>query len=165
MKRQKKKFEKPLRPWSKVGIDTEKKLKRDYGLRRKKEIWRSESILRNYRRLARNLAAKRDKEKEKILLGKLTNMGLIKPEASLDNVLALSIENILERRLQTLVFKKGLAHSPKQARQYIVHGHIALDGRRVRWPSIIVPLSDDGKISFYEKSKIRLGEKVETKKS
>jgi len=165
MKRQKKKYEKPLRPWDKVGIETEKKLKKDYGLRRKKEIWRAESILRNYRRIARSLAAKRDKEREKILLEKLINLGLIKPESSLDNVLALNIENILERRLQTLVFRKGLAHSTKQARQYIIHGHISLDGRRVRWPSTLVPLSDEGKISFYERSKIRLGEKVETKKS
>jgi small subunit ribosomal protein S4 len=165
MKRQKKKYEKPLRPWDKVGIETEKKLKQDYGLRRKKEIWRAESILRNYRRLARNLAAKRDKEKEKILLDKLVKIGLIKPDASLDNALALTIENILERRLQTLVFRRGLAHSAKQARQLIVHGHIALDGRRVRWPSVLVPLSEEGKISFYEKSKMKLGEKVETKKS
>ena len=72
MKRQQKKYEKPLRPWDKGRIETEKKLKQDYGLRRKKEIWRAESILRNYRRLARNLAAKRDKPKEKILLDKLT---------------------------------------------------------------------------------------------
>jgi len=165
MKRQQKKYEKPLRPWDKGRIETEKKLKQDYGLRRKKEIWRAESILRNYRRLARNLAAKRDKPKEKILLDKLVKIGLIKPEASLDNVLALQIESILERRLQTLVFRRGLAHSAKQARQFIIHGHIALDGKRIKWPSTIVPLSEDGKISFYEKSKIRMGEKVEAKNS
>jgi small subunit ribosomal protein S4 len=69
----------------------------------------------------------------------------------------------LERRLQTLVFRKGLAHNINQARQFIVHGHIALDKKRTRWPSMLVPLSEEGKISFYEKSKIRLGEKVETK--
>jgi small subunit ribosomal protein S4 len=163
MKRQKKKFDKPLRPWDRTRIESEKKLKKDYGLRRKKEIWRAESILRNYRRLARGLAAKRDKDKEKILLDKLVKMGLINPNASLDNVLALNVETILERRLQTLVFRRGLAHSISQARQFIIHGHIALDKKRVKWPSLIVPLSEDGKISFYEKSKMRLGEKVETK--
>ena len=165
MKRQQKKFARPLRPWSRSNIEAEKKIKQDYGLRRKKEIWRAESILRNYRRIARSLAAKRDKEKEKILLDKLLKMGLIKTESSLDNVLALNIENILERRLQTLVFKRGLAHTPKQARQMIVHGHVALDGRRTRWPSVLVPLSEEGKISLYEKSKLKLGEKVETKSS
>lgn len=165
MKRQKKKFEKPLRPWDRGRIEAEKKLKKDYGLRRKKEIWRAESILRNYRRLARNLAAKKDKDKEKILLDKLVKIGLINPNASLDNVLALNVETILERRLQTLVFRRGLAHSINQSRQFITHGHIALDKKRVKWPSLIVPLSEDGKISFYEKSKMRLGEKVETKSS
>jgi small subunit ribosomal protein S4 len=163
VKKQRKKFEKPFKPWDRERRETEKKLLQDYGLRRKHEIWRLESILRNYRRIARSLAAKRNKDKEKILLDKLVKMGLIKPEASLDNVLVLTIENILERRLQTLVFKKGLASSNKQARQFIVHGHIALDGRRVRWPSVLVPISEESKISFYERSKIKLGEKIETK--
>ena len=165
MKRQAKKFEKPLRPWNKTNLEAEKKIKQDYGLRRKKEIWRAESILRNYRRIARSLAAKRDNEKEKILINKLVKMGMIKPESSLDNILALNVENILERRLQTIVFKRGLAHTSKQARQLIVHGHVALDGRRTRWPSLLVPLSEEGKVSLYEKSKLKLGEKVETKSS
>jgi len=155
MKRQKKKFERPKRPWDKVRIEEEKKLIQNYGLRRKKEIWRTESILRNYRRLARGLAAKRDKEKEKILLDKLFRMGLINKDADLDDILALAVENILDRRLQTLVFKKGLAQTVKLSRQYIVHGHIAFDGRRVRWPSMLVPLGGEEKISFYEKSKVK----------
>jgi len=154
MRGQKKKFEKPFRSWDRVRIESEKKLMQNYGLRRKKEIWRSESILRNYRRLARNLAAKKNKGKEKILLDKLVKTGLLNPNASLDNVLALTIENILDRRLQTLVFKRGLANSAKQARQYIIHGHIALEGKRTRWPSMLVPISEESKISFYGKSKI-----------
>ena len=165
MKRQRKKYEKPLRPWDKTGIEIEKKLKKDYGLRRKREIRVAESILRNYRGLARDLAAKKNKEKEKILLDKVVKMGLINPDASLDNVLALTVEKILDRRLQTLVYKKGLCHSLGQARQYIVHGHIAVNGRRIRWPSLLVPLSEESKISFYEKSKIRICEKVEAKSS
>ncbi|MEM5781920.1 MAG: 30S ribosomal protein S4 [Candidatus Aenigmatarchaeota archaeon] len=160
MKRQRKKYEKPLRIWDKERIESEKKLLKEYGLRRKKEIWRMESVLRKYRRIARNLAAKRDKEKEKILLGKLNKLGLLKPDASLDDVLALTVENLLERRLQTLVYRKGLASTIKQARQLIVHGHIALDGRRVRWPSMLIPLADENKIGFYKKE---IGEKVEKK--
>jgi small subunit ribosomal protein S4 len=161
MKRQKRKFERPRKLWSKARIEEEKKIKQTYGLRRKKEIWKAESILRNYRRLARNLAARRDKDKEKILLGKLFRMGLINKEANLDDVLALSIESILDRRLQTLVFKKGIASTTKQARQFIVHGHVAFDGRRVRWPSMLIPLGGEDKISFYEKSKIKQGVKIE----
>jgi small subunit ribosomal protein S4 len=163
MKRQKKKFEKPLRPWDRVRIESDKKIIKDYGLRRKKEIWRAENIVRNYRRLARNLAARRDKEKEKILLDKLFKMGLIAKDASLDNVLALRVEKILERRLQTFVFKKGLASTPRQARQFIVHGHITLDGRRIKWPSVLIQTDEENKIGLHRKSKINTGVKVEKK--
>jgi len=162
MKKSRKKFEKPLRPWDKTRIEEERKIEQDYGLRRKKEIWRIESILRNYRRIARNLAATTDKEKEKILLDKLFKMGLVSKGDDLDDVLALTTEKLLERRLQTLVFKRGLASTPKQARQFIVHGHIAVDGRKVRWPSMLVPLAEENSISFYEKSKVK-GVKIEKK--
>lgn len=155
MKKQKSKFERPRRPWDKVRIEEERKIMQSYGLRRKKEIWRSESILRNYRRLARNLAASGDKEKEKILLGKLFSMGMVSKDASIDDVLGLKLENILDRRFQTVIFKKGLAKSVKQARQYIVHGHVAFEGRRIMWPSMLVPLDGEEKITFYERSKIK----------
>jgi len=155
MKKQKSKFERPRRPWDKVRIEEEKRIIQNYGLRRKKEIWREESILRNYRRLARSLAARRDKEQEKILLDKLFRMGMISKEAGLDDVLVLTVENILDRRFQTIVFKKGLAKNMKQARQYIVHGHIAFEGRRIKWPSMLVPLGGEEKIGLYEKSKLK----------
>jgi len=155
MKKQKSKFERPRRPWDKVRIEEEKRIMQNYGLRRKKEIWREESILRNYRRLARSLAARRDKEQEKILLDKLFRMGMISKEAGLDDVLVLTVENILDRRFQTIVFKKGLAKNMKQARQYIVHGHIAFEGRRIKWPSMLVPLGGEEKIGLYEKSKLK----------
>jgi small subunit ribosomal protein S4 len=157
MRKQSKKFEKPLKPWDKTRIEDEAKLLQNYGLRRKREIWKIQSLLRNYRRIARSLAAKADKEKEKILLDKLFKIGLISKDADLDDVLALTIEKILDRRLQTLVFKKGMCTTMKQARQYIVHGHVAVDGRKVRWPSMIVPLSDESKIRLYENSKIKGG--------
>jgi len=162
MKKQKKKFEKPLRPWDKTRIEEERKIIQNYGLRRKREIWKAESILRNYRRIARNLAAKIDKEKEKILLDKLFRIGLISRDANLDDVLALTIEKLLERRLQTLVFKKGLVSTLKQARQFIVHGHVTVDGRIVKWPSMIISILEENKINLYEKNKIK-GVKVEKK--
>ena len=160
MRGQHKKYEKPLRPWDRTRLEAEKKIKQNYGLRRKKEIWRAESILRNYRRQARNLAAKKDKEKEKVLIDKLVKIGLLNPTADLDDVLALTVEKLLERRLQTLTFKKGIARTAKQARQLIVHGHVAIDGRRVRWPGTIVPISEESKIKFYGKE---VGVKNETK--
>lgn len=157
MRKQSKKFEKPLKPWDKARIDEEAKLLQQYGLRRKREIWKTESVLRNYRRIARDLAAKASKEREKILLDKLFRIGLVGKDANLDDVLALTLEKLLDRRLQTLVYKKGMCTTIKAARQYIVHGHVAVDGRKVRWPSTIIPLSDEDKITFYEKSKIKGG--------
>jgi len=152
MRRLKKKYKKPRKPWDKARIEKEKELMKKYGLRRKREIWRAEAILRNFRRRARELAAKKDKEAEKILLDKLYRLGLLEKNATLDDVLSLTVEDILERRLQTMVFKKNLANTPRHARQLIVHGHIAVDGRRTIYPSFLVTRELEDKISFYKDS-------------
>jgi small subunit ribosomal protein S4 len=148
MRRIKRKFKKPRKPWDKERIEVEKKLMKTYGLRRKREIWKAESILRSFRRRARDLAAKKDKTQEKILLEKLQRLGLLGKNASLDDVLSLTVEDILERRLQTIVFKSNLANTPKHARQLITHGHIAVDGRRTVYPSFLVPKELEKKISL-----------------
>jgi len=155
MKRQHPKFEHPLKPWNRERIQHEKKLLADYGLRRKHEVWRAEGILRNFRQTARQLVASQDKTAEVALLKRLAKLGLIRPESTLDDVLALGIENILERRLQTIINRRGIASTPLQARQFIVHGHIAINGQKVRWPGSLVPVDDEAKISFYDKSKIK----------
>jgi len=146
MRRQRKKYEKPKRPWDKTRIEREKELLKKFGLRRKREIWRAESLLRKYRRLARELAAKKDKEKEKILIEKLARFGILKKNANLDDVLGLTVEDILNRRLQTIVFKKGLANTIKHARQLIVHGHITINNRKIVYPSYLVPKEEEDKI-------------------
>jgi len=156
MRKLKKKYKRPKRPWDKARIEEEKKLMEKYGLRRKREIWRAKEILRKFRRRARRLAAERDKEKEKILLDKLYRMGLLEKDATLDDVLSLTVEDILDRRLQTLVYKLGLARTPKQARQFIVHGHIAFEGRRTVYPSLLVPRGKEKEISFYGKPLIEV---------
>ncbi len=153
MRRLRRKYEKPKRPWDKERIEEEKKLMKEYGLRRKKEIWRAEAILRKYRRMARDLIAKRDKEKEKILIQKLNRMGVLQANASLDDVLSLTVRDILERRLQTIVYRKGLANTIKQARQFIVHGHVRINGRKVIFPSYLVPKEEEDKIEVTLKVK------------
>lgn len=156
MRKIRKKFKKPRAPWDKERMDKEDELMKIFGLRRKHEIWKVESILRSFRRRARDLAAKRDKDQEKILLDKLHKMGLLGKNASLDDVLSLTTENLLERRLQTLVFKKNLANTPKQARQLITHGHIAIEGRRIVYPGFIVPIESEKEISYYKGSSIKI---------
>lgn len=164
MKYQKKKFRRPLKPWSAVRIEHDAKLLLDYGLRRKHELLRAEAILRNFREHARQLGALKDKKQERVLLEKLHKLGLIEKSAILDDVLALTVENLLNRRLQTIIFKKGIAATSKQARQFIVHGHIALSGKRIRWPGMLVPQDEEKNISFYPKSKIKELQAFEGKK-
>lgn len=153
MKRQRKKYERPRRPWDKERILKEKTLLKTFGLRRKKEIWITEALLRKYRRMARELAAKKDKEKERILIKKLIKLGLLEEGAGLDDVLSLTPENILERRLQTIVFRKGLANTPKQARQFIVHGKILLNNRKITYPSYLVTKEEEDKINIMQSTK------------
>lgn len=146
MKRQRKKYERPKKMWDKERIESEKELLKNFGLRKKREIWRAQSLLRKYRRMARELAARKDKEKEKVLVEKLVKLGLLPEKSSLDDVLGLTVENILERRIQTIILRKGLATTPKQARQLIIHGKVILNGRKIVYPSYFVERKEEGKI-------------------
>ena len=145
-KKQRKKYESPKKLWNKKRIETDKKTLEDFGLRRKHEIWRAESILRDFRRRARELQASQDEEKKKALFDKLNKLGL--RTSKLDDVLSFRLEDILSRRLQTYVYKKGLANTQKHARQLIVHGHILVNDRKMKWPSYLVRSSDEQNISL-----------------
>ncbi len=145
MRRLRKKYEMPRRPWDKERIEEEKSIMKEYGLKRKKELWRSEAILRKWRRIAKGLIGKRDEKKEKELIQKLNVLGILNG-GSLDDILGLTVRNILERRLQTIIFRKGLANSPKHARQLIVHGHVKVSGRKILYPSYLVKKEEEDKI-------------------
>lgn len=145
-RKQRKSYDTPSHPWRKDRIEKEKELVRKYGLKNKRDIWKAESKLRNIRRIARNLLgshSEQTKREEEQLMAKLQKLGLLKGEADLDSVLGLNIEDILERRLQSLVHRKGLARSPKHARQLVVHGHIRVGGRRIKSPSYLVPVEQE----------------------
>jgi small subunit ribosomal protein S4 len=135
-----------LRLFDKDRIERERELLKKYGLKNKREIWRAETLLRNFRRLARRLAARKDEKVEKELLNKLARLGILPENATLDDVLKLTVEDILNRRLQTVITKMGLANTVKQARQMIVHGHIQIENRRVVFPSYLVPKGEESKI-------------------
>ncbi len=148
MKRFRKKYKRPRKPWDKALLEEERKIMIEFGLRRKKELWRAKEELRKYRRMARELNARRDKEKEKILIQKLYRIGLLpSTSATLDDVLSLTVRDLLGRRLQTIVYKKGLANTIKQARQFIVHGHVRINGRRIVYPSYLVRREEEDKIT------------------
>ena len=138
--------------WNANLIAEDKKILEEFGLRRKGEIWKAKSILRGFRRRARELTALKDTKKEKELIGKLVQLGMLKENATLDDVLSLNLQSILNRRLQTLVFKKGIAKTPNQARQMIVHGHIEVEGKTVSFPSYLLPVGEESSLKMFESS-------------
>jgi small subunit ribosomal protein S4 len=148
MKRQRKTYGKPLRPWDKERMKTERALLKRFGLRRKKEVWKAEAVLRKFRRMAREVSTTENKEEAEILVRKMIKLGLLSEGATLDDVLGLIMENILERRLQTIIKNKGLANTMKQARQLITHGHVRINGRKILYPSYIVTKAEENAIAI-----------------
>ncbi len=154
-KRQRRKFDTPRFPWRKDILDEELKLLGTFGLRNKHELWRHETMLSKFRGIARSLIGRSPEERMKMeneLLTKLKKLAVLQETAVLDDVLDLSIEDILERRLQTLVFRKSLCKTVHQARQLVTHGHITLEGRRVTVPSYIVSREEEKSIAYAPES-------------
>src|SRR3989344_9447571 len=114
-----KKYQTPAQRWKKDRIDEERPIMGNYGLKNKIELWKMTSILRGFRVQAKGLAARKDaqadREKAQLFV-RLQKYGLLKQSATLDDVLGLSLGDLLERRLQTLVYKKNLARTVDQAR-------------------------------------------------
>jgi small subunit ribosomal protein S4 len=150
-KRLKRKYSKPDHPWKKDRIAEESKLKKEYGLKNNTEIWKFKSLLSTYRGRARRQMAATGPQSEKYtqeLLQKLTRIGV------LDDVLGLELKDFLERRMQTIVCRKGLGHTMRHARQLITHGHIALDGRNVGSPNHMVEAGKEAFVTFSPIGKI-----------
>jgi small subunit ribosomal protein S4 len=154
----KRKFNTPSHPWQGDRIKEEKELMIKYGLKNKKEVWKAQSYLRNLRAQARNLQARMRTEDEQaikeadLLLKRCYRLGFLPEGAPLMDVLTINLEEILSRRFQTLVYNKGLASTPKQARQMITHGHIVLGDRRTTIPGLLVPKFDERFIDYSEHS-------------
>lgn len=137
-KRPRKQYETPSHPWKADRLAAELQLVGEYGLRNKRELWRAQTILRKIRAHARRLFGLTGEERakeERTLMGRLYRMGLVDENATADDVLKLTVRNILERRLQTVIYKLGFARTIYQARQLIVHGHVYVGDRKVRSPS------------------------------
>ena len=145
------KYKRPVHPWQLARIEEEKILLKDYGLKNKKELWKITSKLKNFAKQAKKLIAARGPQAElekKQLLNKLARLGLIKKGASIDDVLSITIKDLLERRLQTIVYRKKLAKTIKQARQFITHEHIFIGGKKISTPSYLVPVEEEETITF-----------------
>lgn len=145
-------YDTPSHPWQKVRIEQEAGLIHQYGLKNKREIWKANTKVREMRRQARKLTANSSDEQfqkeTNLLLAKLNRLGMLDENAGLEDVLRMTPENVLERRLQTQVYLQGLSSTVKQARQLIVHGHISIDGAVARVPGILITRPQEKSISY-----------------
>jgi len=151
-RRQRSKVATPSHPWEKTRIQEELQSVGEYGLRNKWELWKHKTQLSRFRetvRRLRGLAAEEGKRQLKDIVARLIRMGLLtQGDHTFDDILNLSIKDFLDRRLQTQVYKMGLAKTMSQARQFIVHHHIAIDGQIMNSPSYLILGKDEGKIAF-----------------
>ena len=152
MRRFKNKYITPKKPFDAARIEEEKILLKEYGLKNKKEIWRADYIIKKIRSIAKKLITA-SPEKQKEYIDRLAFKGFIPSNATLDQVLAIGRRNILERRLQTIVYKLKMANTIKQARQFIVHGHVRIKGRVVDVPGYLVNTEEEKYITLDENVK------------
>ena len=169
-KKPKKKYSTPPHPWNKERIEEERGLVKEYGMRNKKELWKIESKLKNFKDITKSLVSldtEQSMKERKQLMDRLQSLGLIKKESDTGEILGLGLKDFLERRLQTIVLRKGLAKSIKQARQFVVHGHIFVDNKKITKPNHLVTVKEEGLIQFSPSSSLQdelHPERVEKKK-
>ncbi len=148
-KKARKRYSRPRSPWRADQLAQELYLLGTFGLRNKRELWKAQTHLSSVRKQARTLLAATETvrlREEKKLLDSLRRRGLVGDGATLDDILSLTVEDVLSRRLQSMVFKKGMALSPLHARQLISHGHVTVDGRRITVPGYEVEFEEEGTV-------------------
>lgn len=145
MKRKHKSYSKPKRPFDKLRIDEEKEIKKEFGLKNKREIWKTDARIKSIREKAKKLISA-GKDQQELLFNKLKKIGI--EVHSIADVLGLDKKDYLERRLQTILVKKKLATTTKSARQLITHKKVLVNGKIIDSPSYIVPIELEDKISL-----------------
>jgi small subunit ribosomal protein S4 len=146
-------YDTPSHPWQGERIKAENEVKAKYGLKSKTELWKAQTILRDVRGQARGLISRarnpsdlQAAKESSLLIARLQRQGYLGENATLNEVLAIDLERVLNRRLQSQVYLKGLARTPKQARQFISHGCIKIGERRVTVPSYNVRRGEEEQI-------------------
>jgi small subunit ribosomal protein S4 len=148
-------YDTPSHPWQGERIKAENEVKAKFGLKNKTEIWKAQTILRDIRGQARALVARTRTPSDtqaateaRLLISRLQRQGYLGDNATLNEVLGIDLERVLNRRLQSQVYLKGLARTPKQARQFISHGNIKIGDRRVTVPSYVVRRGEEDLIAI-----------------
>ncbi len=167
-KKQRKKYGTPSHPWKAERINKENKIHDDYGLKNKTELWKMDSILKKLKEQAKSLISREGKQAEKeeqLFRQRLEKMGLISDGVKIENVLDLTVKELLERRLQTQICRKGFAKSMRQARQFITHGHVLINNKKVNAPSYLLLQGEENMITFRPTSALSDAEHPERKLS
>ena len=149
-------WKKPKRPLNYDLIMDELKTLGTFGLKTKRELWKTQTELSRVRLQARSLLAlgqEARERKEPILMQSLSKIGLVDQNSTLDDVLNLQVTDLLSRRLQTIAHKKLYFKTPYQARQAIVHGHVMIENNVVTIPSYIVKTEEEAKIRLIPESR------------
>ena len=149
-------WRKPKRPLNYDLLNEELYVLGTFGLKNKRELWKAHTELSRVRNQARSLLALTQEVREKkepALMKSLTRIGLVKEDSTLDDVLNLKVTDLLSRRLQTVIQKKGFAKSPYQARQTVVHGHVMIGDRVVTVPSYIVKVEEENQIRLISETR------------
>jgi small subunit ribosomal protein S4 len=151
-RKSKKLYRRPRMIWTSDQLNTELYIMGSYGLRNKRELWKAQTEVARIRNQARALLALSTEaraEKEKRLLNFLNRLNMAKEGATLDDILNLKVEDLLERRLQTIVMKKSGTKSPYQARQVVSHGHVSIGNRKVNIPGYLVRAEEEPQILLH----------------
>ena len=151
-RRNRKKYEKPKDMWDNERINADGALVKEYGLKSMKELWMVQTEVSRIRRNAREFLSGTagSAQQEGNMIGRLEKFGITKPNATLDDLLDLNEKSLLDRRLQSVVARKGLARTMAQSRQLIVHGFIAIGGKRINRPSYLVSLAEEKALGYYK---------------
>ena len=148
-------WKKPKRPLNFDLKMDELKILGTFGLKTKRELWKARTELSRVRNQARSLLALRQdvrEQKEPILMNSLSKVGYVQSDATLDDVLNLEINDLLGRRLQTIVQKKVYFKTPYQARQAVSHGHVLIGDQIVNIPSYLVKVDEEDKVKLTSES-------------
>jgi len=153
----------PRKPFDKDRLINELRVVGAYGLRCKRECWRVQLALAKIRKAARTLMTLDESDPRRLfegdaLLRRMVRLGVLKEnERKLDYILGLTLNQFMERRLQTLVAEKKLANSVHHARVLIRQRHIAVGKQMVNIPSFMVRVSSEQHIQMAPTSVYKTG--------
>ncbi|MDP1695694.1 MAG: 30S ribosomal protein S4 [archaeon] len=144
-------YVRPKKAFEKSRIKEENVLMKKYGLKNKVEIWKTIAKVDYFRRRAKALA-RASSEEQQIFFDKLKKIGL--KITGLSDVLELKVEDLLERRLPTIIFQKKLVDTIKHSRQLVTHKKVLVNGKIINIPSYIVSVEEENSIKL-KNSKVK----------